>query len=195
MEVAPAQLADEGVSAGATAGALGDLQRGQTPEPQVGREPRGRVVGEVVPAPVGAETTVQPRVEAAPPGRLAALGEVGRTRPSDNLADVRHATGLDLGTVDSRGQREHRPSRLRLPAVPIRRESGEGVTSARRRELAGGNHRDPGQAADLDAGIAETPFAPTRVRAHVLGEKEHVGADLNRRASDLRSHVAAPRDK
>ena len=50
LEVAPAELPHEFVASRTTNRALDDLERRDTPEAQVGREARRRVVGEIVPS-------------------------------------------------------------------------------------------------------------------------------------------------
>ena len=50
----------------------------------------------------------------------------------------------------------------------------------------------PGQAANVEIRVAESLLAPTRIRAHVLGEEQHRRAHLLGHACDLGGDVTTP---
>jgi hypothetical protein len=77
-EVTPAELSQELAALRALAHTLGDLEGGDAPEPEIRREPRGRVQRELVPSClVLRQTGLEEPGKPPPSGRLAALGKLG----------------------------------------------------------------------------------------------------------------------
>ena len=96
VEVAPAELADERLGALALERAGDHLAGRDAAEVEIGREPGGRVGGEVVrELAVAREPVVEPRLEPPPAGGLAARRQLGRERAVDEVAEQRQPPGRE----------------------------------------------------------------------------------------------------
>src|SRR5262249_21740690 len=143
VEVAPGQLAYEGLAALALAGERGGRQRRDAPEVQARAEPRGPVPAQVVaPLAVAGEAGREPAAHPRRAFGLAAGGGLRRGQAPDEPPPGREAAGREAtGEAEAAGRTEDRAPGVRGPAPQVGREDREGVAAARR-PRAGPGDRD-----------------------------------------------------
>lgn len=180
VEVAPAELPDEGAGPGALARPLEDLERGEAAEVEIGTEPRGGVGREIVVQPAVLRDAVpEEAFEPPPPLALSTPRELGRARAGCDLGERGEPALAEPARQDDLpGRGLESSAGRRAPLPPVRSEDAV-VIRARRCEVSGRDDRHPGQDAQLDPLLVADALEPLLAR---LGVRADVVADADRAA-------------
>ena len=197
VEVAPAELADERLRTLPRERPRDDFAGRDAAEVEIGREPRGRVGGEIVgELRVAEESVVEPALEPPAACCLAAGRKHGRRRAALQLGPRSQLE--PVGKRDPLRSRQHLAARLLAPAPPVGREDAV-VVAARGREVAGRDHGHTGEDLQLDPSArkrcTQPPLTLLRICAHVLAEEDRLGAGVLGDPDGLREDVATPDDE
>jgi hypothetical protein len=185
VEVAPAELAAEGVGGRAARQRILELARRQAAEAQIGREARGVVAAErVVVVDVLAHRPVEEGAHPPPPRRLAAT-----CRIVDLLLEAEVGQRRDAALRDAARQRRQL-ARRRQDGTAVGLEPGAVVVAEDRLRLAGRGADLAGSVRDVEARVSVQGGAGVGERrrdgaAAVAREGRHVGAEVQRGRSGL----------
>ena len=125
--------------------------------------------------------------DSPPPGRL---GDVEAVVTSSSSGSRPGST--PSGSRIASGGSSSAPSRLDAPAVPVRREHGEVVAATRGRELAGRDHRDACEHANVEA---RRLAGAARAAGHTSSRPRRGRPASQPSDGDLGDDVAAPHDQ
>ena len=200
VEVAPAELPQEGLGPAALPRPGEELAGGKAAEMEIGAEPgAGGWIERLVALVLGDAVASQPVVQVRAAGGLASGRQLRRRLLAREPVERRNPAGANALRHPQLAWRRQRIGACPgAPGAPVGSEDAV-MVAACGYELTRWNDRDPRERAHRDAGLLAGPLEPllppVRVPAHVLRDVERVGARVAGDLEGLLHRVPPPDDQ